>query len=469
MAGAVYGSEVSGAAPSGVARPIITALIAGFYAWCLVETYKELSELWGYLGFWYRPQPAFVTWSTIGASSLLGLLLPTHNWTVVGFTKWVLYFILFIPGLMIPAQQGVLPTNDLILLTALIWLSSALFIVLLRDGKPFPPIRLAANYLWIGVITTWFLGNALVIYVFGDTMSIADLNQVYEQRSAAGELGGAAMTYLTGLLSGAINPFLIVIGIARRKPALVFLGLFGQVLIYATLAGKVVLGSTMLTIGAFLAFSNGRVVFTRVYAAVLTFAVLGPFLSSPRALGGEWANTLSDLIYMRILVLPGVLVGVYSDFFRSFPVTYLSHSLIGRPFSTYPYGSESVGQVIGRYVTPTIGAANNYNANFIAADGIAGFSTWGVPAIFVLAAGWLWFMSRLVGQTERPIACAMLMPFVVSLADSSLFTAILTGGGAAAALLLYLNRSITQSGAMALLPESEKAPSAYAAMSKTGR
>ena len=145
---------------------------------------------------------------------------------------------------------------------------------------------------------------------------------------------------------------------------------------------------------------------------------------------------------MRILVLPGVLVGCYSDFFTRYPTTYLSHSIVGRYFVEYPYGPESVGQVIGRYVTPTASASvNNYNANFIAADAVTGFGSWGVPPIFAFFAFTLWVISKLVGREHTPIACAVLVPFIVSLADSSIFTAILTGGGAAAAILLYLFRS----------------------------
>lgn len=429
----------------GIAGHLVTGVVGAVYAWFLIWTYQELSKLWSYLGFWYQPQPVSIVWMTVAACGALGMLLPTRNWTIVGFAKWVLYFILFIPALVVPPQQGVLPTEDLILLEALVWGSAAALIYFLRDGRPLPPIRLDARFLWNGVAIFWLVGNGLVIAVFRDTMSLAGIEQVYEQRASAAAVGGGLIAYLMGALSGAINPFLIVVGLARRRWVFVVMGIAGQVVIYSTLAGKVVLGSVLLTIGTFFAFRHGRVVFSRIYAAVIAFAVLGPILSTPRPGAAGLASTLSDLIYMRILVLPGVLVGVYSDFFLRYPVTYLSHSLVGRPFSEYPYGAESVGQVIGRYVTPSIGAVNNYNANFIAADGIAGFSTWGVPLIVAIAGVWFWFMSRLVGNTERPVACAMLMSFVVSLADASLFTSLLTGGGAIAALLLYLLRSADQS------------------------
>ncbi|WP_375390897.1 hypothetical protein [uncultured Sphingomonas sp.] len=420
---------------------LLIGLVGGTYAAFLLLTYRELSKVWGYLGFWYQPPDTWVSVTTICASALLGMLLPLRSWTVVGFAKWVLYFILFIPALTIPPQQGVLPYNDLLLLEVLIWASAAVLIVLLRDGTPFHEIRIAPRFLMQVVIAAWLLGNIAIFAVFGGSMSLAGLDEVYEQRATAATASSAAISYVMGTMSGAINPFLLVVGLSRRRPYYVAMALAGQLVIYSTLAGKVVLGSTLLMIGSLLVFRHGKVAFARIYATVLAFAVMGPFITTPRVAGGL-INAVSDLVYFRILVLPGVLVGAYSSYFLDYPVTYLSHSLIGRPFSTYPYGELSVGQVIGRYVTPGVTVdAKNYNANFIAADGIAGFSTWGVPVIFLLAAGWLWLMSKLVGQENRPIVCAMLMPFVVSLADASLFTAILTGGGAAAAILLYLFRS----------------------------
>lgn len=447
--------QVRNSEESSIGLRLATTAVGGVYAALLLATYRELSKVWSYLGFWYQPLPASIDWLTIAAAALLGALLPMRNWTIVGFAKWVLYFILFIPALVIPPQQGALPTSDLVLLGVLIWCSAALMIVLLRDAKPLPEIRLSARFLWQAVIICWVLGNLAIIAVFGETMSLAGLDQVYEQRSAASVAGGAAVSYLMGMMSGAINPFLLVVGFSRKRPLLIGLALIGQVIVYATLAGKVVLGSTLLMVGTFFVFREGRVVFARIYAGILTLAVLGPLVTTPRAASGDLISTLSDLIYFRILTLPGVLVGVYSSFFQSYPVTYLSHSLIGRPFSAYPYGDQSVGQVIGRYVTPSLGEANNYNASFIAADGITGFGMWGIPAIFVIAAAWLWFMSKLVGTNDRPIACAMLTPFVVSLADASLFTAILTGGGAAAALLLYLFRSVEQTSATFIEIENE--------------
>ena len=424
-----------------VTRRLLTAAVGAIYAALIIATYVQLSKVYDYLGFWYHPPSDTYTTLTVVSAGLLGAFLPMRDWTIVGFAKWVLYFVLFIPALVIPAQQGTLPTDVLILLFVLIFTSAATMMVALRDGRPFHEIRLSMTAFWRGVFAVYFLSNLAIIYVFAGSMNLVGIGDVYQQRDAAGEVASTWIIYVMGTMSGAINPFLLVRGVVERKLVLVALAFAGQLLIYSTLAGKIVLGSTLLTIAVMFAFSQGRVVFGRVYAAVIGFGALGPFISAPGIISGGFAGTISSLIYMRILVLPGVLVGVYSEFFLHYPVTYLSHSIFFRIFINYPYGQDSVGQVIGRYVTPTTnGDVNNYIATFIAGDGITGFGTWGVPVAFLFAAGWLWVLSKLVGRQSRLFTCAMLMAYVMSLANTSLFTSILTGGGAAVGMLMYLYR-----------------------------
>lgn len=428
--------------PKHVFRRLINAALGAFYAVFLLRTYIELSKVWGYLGFWYDPPSQSVTSLSILSVAVLSLLLPAREWTVIDFCKWILHFLLFIPALLIPPQQGNLPTEQLATLSVSIWISAALFILLVRDGAPFKVISLTERAFWQGIFVIWTLGNLAIFAVFGSVMSLAGIEEVYVQRDAAvSTMSGTSILYITGLMSGAINPFILVVGLRKKKPLLIGLGLFGQLVVYATLAGKVVLGSTLLVVATYYSFKNGRILYSRVYGGLIIIASVGPWAAMSRGKSGDLISHLADYIYLRILTLPGVLVGAYSEFFMRFPVTYLSHSIIGRPFSDYPYGDYSVGQVIGLYITPTMGKVNNYNASFIAADGITGFGNLGIPLIFIVVGLWLWLASKLVGPGERALSCAMLAPFIISLADASLFTSILTGGGGAAVLMLYLFRS----------------------------
>jgi len=420
---------------------IFCGLLGALYAFCILTTYKEISLLWYYMGFVYNPPSTYFTFMTIFAAGVLGLFLPVSDWRLAGYVKWILYFVLFIPALVLPAQRGTIPINDLLLLLSLIWFCAAIFILFLSDGKPFATVRIKYSTLIAGVLAIWFVGHMSLIAVYGENLQLVGIEQVYEQRTANASIGGSAMVYIMGLLSGAINPFILTIGLKEKRWYFVVLAIAGQFIIYSTLAAKVVIGSTILLIGAHFIFRNEKLNYKYIFSAVFVFSVLGPIAAWYRS-SSEIVSNISDYVYMRILVLPGVLVGIYSDFFAIYPTTKFSHSLIGRPFTDYPYGMEEIGQVVGRFVTPTASySVINYNASFLAADGITGFGTWGIPIIFLFLASWLWFASRLIGSVDRSVALAVLTPFVVSLADSSMFTSILTGGGAAAALLLYFYRS----------------------------
>lgn len=424
-----------------VVHRFINAAVATLYAFFLIEIYIELSNSWSYIGFSYHPPQLILTLSSLFAVATLSLLLPIRNWTISDFFKWTLHFLLFIPALVIPPQQGSLVDSDLVLLESLIWLSAALLMIFLREGAAVREVVLRKRTLWQFIVLSWLLGNVAIILTYGGSMKLAGIDEVYEQRAAATSLGGAAIGYTMGILGGAINPFMLAAGMRERKFLMIGMAVIGQILIYSTLAGKVVLGSTLLVVAVYFVFHNDKVRFGRMYAGIVIVGALGPWIAASRTINGGLISNFGDLIYMRILALPGVLVGVYTEFFEQYPKTYMSHSIIGAPFSTYPYGDQSVGQVIGAFVTPQIGAVNNYNANFIAADGIAGFGIWGVPIIFLFAGIFISIASKFVGQQQRAMCCATLTPFAASLADSSIFTAILTGGGGAAVLLLYLFRS----------------------------
>jgi hypothetical protein len=434
---------------------ILTALVGVVYAALSIATYSQLSYRWEYLGFWYQPPSIWETSVTVVLTGLLGMLLPVKEWTPTAFIKWVLYFVLITPALIIPPQQGALPRDILLTLFALIFLSSAFLFVFVKDGRPFRTIFITPRVLEWGVLMLWGAGTLAIFYVFWGQMQLVGLEDVYTQRDAADSISSSAIVYVMGVMSGAVNPYLIVTGILKRRPWLIAAGVFGQIVIYSTLAGKIVIGSMLLTVGVLFAFRNGRVIFSRVFAAVSVFGALGPALaiSAP----GGLAATLSSLIYMRILILPGVLVGVYTEFFSRYPVTYFSHSLVGRLFYEYPYGSASVGQVVGYYVTPVAGDdVNNYVANFIAGDGIAGFGVWGVPIIFGITGLWMWILAKCAGKLDQRLTCGMLMSSTTALANSSLFTTILTGGGAALALLLYLHRSAEETEAAGLRQQTDK-------------
>ena len=424
-------------------EPVARLLIALTYGTIMVVLYQQLSARWAYLGFDFRPLGA-LTVPLVVASSLPSMILPSRPASLAQFASWLLFFTLFQPAMIIPQLQGWVLGFDALLLYVLVWGSVLMFIGIARlRSFPWPVPRFDTQLFWLMLVGLWALMHVILLVFFGDQLAIAGIADVYEQRAdTAAQLGtGGYLAYVITNASGAVNPVLVALGFFERKWWSIGLGIVGQIIVYSTLAGKIVLLFPIVIVGAFFLFDkNTQMRPARFGLAMIIVALVGiPLQALYENLGSTLAQ-LVDLIYMRTLYLPGVLVGAYNDFFSIYPLTYFSHSIVGRLFVEYPYGSWSVGQVVGAYVTPSIGyAVNNYNANFIAADGIAGLGMGGIPLIMLAAIGVLRLIDKVLGVVDLRLLCAANVPFLMWLADGSLPTALLTGGGALLNLLLWLH------------------------------
>lgn len=303
-------------------------------------------------------------------------------------------------------------------------------------------VRVPAKYFWVGFAGAYVLLTVLVIYQFGDQLRLVGVDDIYVQRFAGGEAaGGRFMLYAVAFLSNVFNPFLIVAGLATRRPWLVALGTVGQVLMFATLAARSTVISPVLIIGAWYLFRKTGTASGLAVSSALTAAVVAllPFLASYNPVGGG-INLLLTIVYFRTLLISGAAFGVYDNFFSFSPHTYLSHSIVGRFLVDYPYGDYSVGEVVGLFLLPAFGRnILEYNANFLATDGIAAFGLVGVPvAAFVLGLV-LVILSRAVPRAKTGVAAAMSVPFLMSVSNGSLFASMLTGGGLLLVLLIYLS------------------------------
>lgn len=424
-----------------ILNPLVRYVFAVVYGAIMVVLYQSLSVYWAYLGFDYRPL-GMATFAVVTLGATPALLLPQHPSSLGQFACWLLNFILFMPALIIPQLQGWAEGWGATALFVTLILSIYGFIWIARfDSTPLPLFHFPPQLFWVGIIGLWAIFHGTIFVMLGDNLQLAGLGQeVYDQRQATTvQIGGGLLIYVITNASGAINPVLVAVGVFERKWWAVALGLVGQLIVYATLAGKIALIFPLVVIGTYFLFSKGRLYPMRLALVMVGIAVFGIPLQLGREQLGDVAGNIVDLIYMRTLYLPGVLVGAYHDFFSIYPLTYFSHSLIGRPFSEYPYGIWSVGQVVGNYITPGVGYGfNNYNANFIAADGIAGFGLAGIPLLMLTAVLLLRLIDKVLGGLDLKVRCAALAPFLMWITDGSLTTAMLTGGGIVACALLWI-------------------------------
>jgi len=137
---------------------------------------------------------------------------------------------------------------------------------------------------------------------------------------------------------------------------------------------------------------------------------------------------------MRAFCITGVMMAFYATFFLAHPLTHFSHILIMRIFIHYPY-PDSVGEVIGRYIVP--GAVFDANASFWATDGMAALGFYGIVLAGILFRLVFRLFDGQVQGTDMKVACVALVPLLMSVTNSSLFTSMLSGGGGALLVLLY--------------------------------
>lgn len=425
-----------------LARAAVNLACGIAYGAALALIYRNLSVWWDYLGFTYQPLPAEQLVGLVLFAGIPAAFLPVSPKTLSGFVTWILYFTLFLPAMLIPPLQGFADRGTALALLFTLWASALGFVLAARIRRlVINPLPVNPRAFWIGIGLLWLGGHALVAYYFSSVLNFAALGDVYEQRAVGADIAGSSLImYLMYNLAGAVNPLLIAVGIAYRRKLALAAGVVGQIVIYSTLANKVVILSTFVIAGTvFLFDKDNRLRVWRISSIFLAIVLIGIPLTGRYTPDTGFGSDLIDIMYMRTLCLPGVLIGAYNDFFSRFPVTYFSHSWVGALFTTYPYGDLSVGQVIGDYLTPSGSYDyNNYNAGFLASDGLTSLGIVGLPVSTALTASCIWGIDCLTTRVDRRVLFASFIPFLMSLADGSLFTSLLTSGGIFLSLLLYL-------------------------------
>jgi hypothetical protein len=418
-------------------------LIISLYGCLLVYIYEILHNWWDYFGFTYLLNNTAAAYAACLIAALPSLFMPVRATNLLQFSSFVVYLLVFVPSMLVPVMQFTVGTRHTVYLFASTLIGASIFLLLCRlRVKAFPRVSIDPSAFWIGFFVIYGGMTAITLRAYWGDLSFAGLDNanVYEQRVIGGEIGADALVrYSMLFLANALNPFLIAYGLKHNK-YLAILGIIGEMLMFSAAALRYMLLLPIFTIGIYyLADRKGAVGSIRFFGGVAALALLfAPLMLTYNPVGGAVGSFLT-LLYMRTLLISGMAFGVYDDFFSIFPHTYLSQSAFMRPFVDYPYGDYSVGQVVGLYIAPTTGAnVLELNANFIATDAIAAFGVGSIPFISAGAALLLWLMARAVPEGRERMAAAALVGFLITISNTSMLTALLTGGGAIIVALLYL-------------------------------
>lgn len=328
-------------------------------------------------------------------------------------------FYLDLPQLTVPQATSVL----LWMFAGLLVLEGVYQIPLVR----FRPLSVEPRLFWACVCTVGVGLLADVILVSRGNFQIANLAQVYDVRTAQGELisasGSHFVVYAQAWMDNLVLPLAFAFGVFGRRWWMAVCALLGYLFVYGVSGQKIALLAIAYLPGFYVILRkrdrNVPAALAVAFSALLlaSYAVeawLPPVVSI-------WYTALIDF---RTFAIQGLNLGQYYSFFLNHPVTHLSHLGVVRWFVHYPY-QLGIDYTLGDYFYNTM-VGNN--SGMWAADAIAGFGTWSIPVISALAAGIFWLLDCCAAPFDPRFVALLLAYIGTTFANVSLGTTFVTGG-----------------------------------------
>ncbi|HLJ90089.1 MAG TPA: hypothetical protein VKZ53_24985 [Candidatus Angelobacter sp.] len=399
---------------------------------------KWLYTIFGYFGFEYDTAPLpYLTLAWV-LSVLPGFWMPIRLTRPSQLIYWVMYTTVYVPSMFIPLYMRSNRLDEIFLLMMTVFAG----LVLLGLGylfplKKFAPVILSRSGFWTGVTALAIALSLWVLVFFRGNLHIVSFSQVYDLRFANSEMvvaKGSSVNYALTWLSGALGPFLLAIGLVRKKRTIVLSGALLQVLVYSASAAKSAALSLVVIPFFYWVMKKGGENFGLKFgwantALLIGLCLLGIIPENPLI------NIALALVFLRIYGNSGLMTGQYYYFFQNNPLTYYSHVKGVNWFVHYPYSS-TVAQQIGFYYTgdPTY----DPNAHFWATDGIAALGLPGILLISAFAALVFWLLDSVAIRHELRFTVPLISFAALNIANLSIFTSLLTGGLSILMLFLYV-------------------------------
>ncbi|MBM6769041.1 MULTISPECIES: hypothetical protein [Bacillus cereus group] len=414
-------------------KPLLFLLVVSYILVINIGYIYFVSPAYSYLGYTFaKPHVLDVVIATL-LILLVVIFGPISVKVPSDFIFWFLFTILYIPSMYIPLysvasiQAGDLTILPIYLVITLVMLG----LVLVRKipiininiiGVPYKTFL----FIFFSVFLIFFI---VIVHKFGFHIRLVGFDEVYDLRYSYRENKDVISTYAITWFTKCIGPTLISLGLLKKKPFFVLLGFFSQLMIYSISGHKSVLFSTALLFLLYLCLSrNGKnfsIRFLGVFTVGLCFFLILDIARS--------TDILTSLFLRRFIVTPGLLLGMYYEFFSFNPKAVYAYSVFKGVFED-PY-----------VVTPAFTIGLSYfgnekasaNAN-LWADGFANFGISGIISISLL----LLFISYICNCLSLKfkkisIVCLIIAMPIWALTDTSLLTTILTHGLLMNLIILY--------------------------------
>jgi hypothetical protein len=430
-----------------VSRTVICICVCLFTFFFTVVYVNWASPRFHYFGLTFSGQTDLV-YISLGASLIVAAILPIEIKRYSSFIVWMLYYITYLPTVLTLALQGIGESSKISMIFAIsISFASIVLVARIMTARPVQLYSSQLRQKFFIVFSIVYTGSyCFYIYTFYSVFNFAGLDFVYEQRHRYVDAGAGAMaSYVTVWIANVLNPFVTGLALFERgKRWLFMLAIAGQSLAYMSIALRSTLAGFLLMILLWrFAIVKGQISVIRLSFGV-SFLMATTWLAislSEYGLSERYSDIIT-LVYFRTFAIQGAMTGVYANFFADNPLTYYSHvNFVNVFIYEYPYGNTPLGVVIGQYLVG--GKGFNANAPFWATDGIAAAGVGGILLIGVVFGLILTQLDRLIPPDKVTFASIVSAPFVISLANASLFTSLVTGGGILIVICIALGGPIS--------------------------
>lgn len=396
-------------------------LLAYFLAY-----HKVAAGSYNYVGFGYG-NFGFESYIFISFLSIIpSFFMPLKSYRASVYIYSIFYFLIYIPMLVVSNDPDVTFNIDsesfsitLFICFMMLVCSSRLTLfkscnVIVRN-ELLAPINV--------VIMLSFPIALIVVFKLINNFSLISIFNVYDKRDSLKELDLGFLGYLIPWLTNFILPVIIAHSILNKKKVIVVSCVMIYIFLYFTMGSKMFLLSGLyfiLGLGYLKSISRYNLFLPSVFSVLLLipFIIIGD-----SALTKDVRMLFEGLVIVRTFLIQGLSAPVYVEFFDENYITYFSHISVFREFIDYPYTSVIPVELSKRY------GLGNYNAPFFVSDGYASLKFLGMYIITMFVCLFFYLLDLFSKDKNHSFTILSLSVFIVSIANVSFASAIITFGG----------------------------------------
>lgn len=296
-----------------------------------------------------------------------------------------------------------------------------------------PRIKIYVNFnldLYLNVL--FFSLFLLVIARFGSSMKFVNIfsewTDAYDLRNSNLTEGNKIFEKLAYFLGYVLIPYFFNKYMILKKYKYVIFYLSFYLFLFTIGANKTYLMAPIFLIGMHFIFSKSTVVL------LLAFTLVMIVFSSMYLFENDALNILAGIISFRIFYTASFVAPFYIEYFGSHGFTYFTQISFFKNTNLAVYKGQEVGQIIN----DNFFSDSYFNAYFQITDG---YTSMGIPGIFIISivyVGVILLISNIVDEKNtKYFSCFGLSLFALS--NSSIFTAMNTGGVFYISLLVFLS------------------------------